>query len=89
MVPPVDRAVSSKEGAISRENSSFATQALLNNATASKDDNDDYGDEPASTKKNKLRGIFRRVSRVFEKTADRDDNGQRKVLIGAFQVALK
>jgi hypothetical protein len=89
MVPPVDRAVGPEEGTISRENSSFATQALLNNATASRDDNEDDGDEPALTKKNKLRGIFRKVSRAFEKTADRDDNGQRKVLIGAFQVALK
>jgi len=89
MEPPVDRAVSAKEAAISRENSSFATQALLHTATASTDDTDDDGDEPASTKKNKLRGIFRKVSRAFEKTADRDDNGQRKVLIGAFQVALK
>jgi hypothetical protein len=74
---------------ISRENSSFATQALLHTATASTDDTDNDGDEPASTKKNKLRGIFRKVSRAFEKTADREDNGQRKVLIGAFQVALK
>jgi hypothetical protein len=71
--------------------SNFATQALLkNNASAAGDaDNDPDETEPASTKKNKLRGIFRKVSRAFEKTADRDEDGQRKVLIGAFQVALK
>lgn len=80
--------VTAPEEIISKENSSFATQALLNNATTANDDNN-YGAEPASQKKNKLRGIFRRASRVFEKTADRDDDGQRKVLIGTFQFALK
>jgi hypothetical protein len=82
------KAVTAPEDAISKENSSFATQALLNNATAANDDNY-YGAEPASQRKNKLRGLFRRASRVFEKSADRDDDGQRKVLIGAFQIALK
>jgi hypothetical protein len=76
------------EEPISKENSSFATQALLNNATAANDDNY-YEAKPASQKKNKLRGLFRRATRVFEKSADRDDDGQRKVLIGAFQIALK
>jgi len=80
--------VTAPEETISKENSSFATQALLNNSTAANDNNND-GAEPASQKKNKLRGIFRRASRVFEKTADRDDDGQRKVLIGTFQFALK
>jgi len=80
--------VTAPEETISKENSSFATQALLNNSTAANDDNN-YGAEPASQKKNKLRGLFRRASRVFEKTADRDDDGQRKVLIGTFQFALK
>jgi hypothetical protein len=84
----IARPLTAPEEIISKENSSFATQALLNNATTANDDNN-YGAEPASQKKNKLRGIFRRASRVFEKTADRDDDGQRKVLIGAFQFALK
>lgn len=85
----------SGEEAVSREKSSFATQALTGNAAASIDDpggdlsNDNDDTEAVSTKKNKLRGVFRKVSRAFGKTADRDDDGQRKVLIGAFQVALK
>jgi hypothetical protein len=43
-----------------------------------------------SSKKSKLRGIFRKVSRVFDKTtnADNDDN-KHGVLIGGFQIALK
>ena len=40
-----------------------------------------------STKKNKMRGIFRRVSRVFEKTTSVDSD--KPVLIGNFQIALK
>ncbi|HEY4062514.1 MAG TPA: hypothetical protein VGM30_11460 [Puia sp.] len=78
--------VTPPEEVISKENSSFASQALLNNSTAV---NDEYGTETTPQKKNKLRGIFRRVSRAFEKTADRDDDNQRKVLIGSFQFALK
>ena len=41
-----------------------------------------------SEKKNKLRGIFRRVSRVFNKNND-DDDSKRSVSIGSFQIALK
>ena len=40
-----------------------------------------------STKKNKMRGIFRKVSRVFEKTTNVDSD--KPVLIGNFQIALK
>ena len=69
---------------IPRELSSFATQALQEDnekriATAS---------EPASPGKSKLRGLFRRVARNFGKTADRDGEGKREVLISAFQVAV-
>jgi len=88
-VASIIRPVASQEVVIPKEKSSFATQALLNNSTASGDDDDNFEAEPASTKKNKFRGIFRKVSRAFEKTADREDDGQRKVLIGAFQIALK
>ena len=43
-----------------------------------------------SSKKTKMRGLIRRVSRVFEKTTnvDEDDN-KRAVMIGSFQIALK
>ncbi|HEX4850296.1 MAG TPA: hypothetical protein VFV08_05780, partial [Puia sp.] len=41
-----------------------------------------------SPKKNKMRGVFRRVTRVFEKTTNVDDE-KRSLLIGSFQIALK
>jgi anti-sigma factor RsiW len=58
---------------IPKEQSSFATQALQE---------DEVNDRP------KLRGIFRKVTRAFGKTADRDSDGNRQVLVGAFQVSL-
>ena len=73
---------------IPREQSSFATQALI------QEQQEEAGaDQVVLTSetggKNKFRGIFRRVSRAFGKTAERDNEGQREVLISAFQVALK
>ena len=73
---------------IPKEQSSFATQALLKESQ--EDGAGDMADnmqQPAG--KTKLRGLFRKVTRAFGKTADRDDDGQRQVLISAFQVALK
>ncbi|HXO75668.1 MAG TPA: hypothetical protein VN824_10545, partial [Puia sp.] len=70
---------------IPKELSSFATQALL------EEDNEKAVasvPEPASPGKNKLRGLFRKVARTFGKTADRDGEGKREVLISAFQVAV-
>jgi hypothetical protein len=75
---------------VSKELSSFATQALLKDAASSNEDYDGFAMEQASPKKNKLRGIFRKVSRVFEKTARSDDTDNRHgVLIGNLQIALK
>lgn len=73
---------------IPREESSFATQALQNESN-DPENNSLVTDEPAAAGKARLRGIFRKVTRVFGKTADRDKDGQREVLIGAFQFALK
>jgi hypothetical protein len=57
---------------------------------AMNDNNVGYIDtDNTSAKKNKLRGIFRRVSRVFEKTTNVDDGNRRSVAIGSFQIALK
>jgi len=70
---------------IPKELSSFATQALL------EEDNEKAiasAPEPASSGKNKFRGLFRKVARTFGKTADRDGEGKREVLISAFQVAV-
>ena len=91
---PADNAIGAvafTEESIPKDKSSFATQELLARATteASDNANSDIDTEPVSPKKNKLRGIFRKVTRTFEKTADRGEDGQRKILIGSFQFALK
>jgi anti-sigma factor RsiW len=77
-----------QEVGIPREQSSFATQALQNE-TNDPENKLFVSDEPAAPAKLKLRGMFRKVTRAFGKTADRDKDGQRQVLIGAFQFALK
>ena len=66
---------------------SFATQALLSHEVAYTDDG--AMDEAASPRKNKLRGIFRKVTRALEKPASRAEDDDRKVLIGGFQFALQ
>ncbi|MDO6434246.1 hypothetical protein Q4E93_26790 [Flavitalea sp. BT771] len=65
---------------------SFATQALLDHAVAYT--SDESMEERASPKKNKLRGIFRKVTRALEKPSSRAEDEDRKVLIGSFQVSL-
>ena len=83
--PPV---VNTLAVSIPKDQSSFATQALLKESQEN-EGVDILSDAQVPPGKTKLRRIFRRVSRVFGKTADRDDDGQRQVLISAFQVALK
>jgi hypothetical protein len=64
--------------------SAYITQvAMIDNSV------DDIDTDNTSAKKSKLRGIFRRVSRVFEKTTNADDGNKRSVAIGSFQIALK
>ena len=65
---------------------SFATQALLSHTVAYTEE--EPMEERASPKKNKLRGIFRKVTRALEKPASRAEDEDRKVLIGSFQFAL-
>lgn len=79
---------------IPKEQSSFATQALLKETQ--ENGNNDVADNlsqttslPEAPGKTKLRGLFRRVTRAFGKTAERDDDGQRQVSISVFQVPLK
>jgi hypothetical protein len=73
---------------IPKDQSSFATEELLRQAREEAGaDQVDLTSETGG--KNKFRGIFRRVTRAFGKTAERDNEGQREVLISAFQVALK
>jgi len=64
--------------------SSYAKQVAM-----AGDDIDYIDTDNTSAKKNKLRGIFRRVSRVFEKTTNVDDGNKKSVAIGSFQIALK
>lgn len=73
---------------IPKEQRSFATQELQNEARE-EGDGDVAANTPSTTGKTKLRGLFRRVTRTFGKTADRDDDGSRQVSISVFQVALK
>jgi hypothetical protein len=51
----------------------------------------DNGEDPdaASPRKRRLRGVFRTVSRVFERTTGQGDEGRHGILIGNLQIALK
>jgi hypothetical protein len=82
--------VTALQAGIPREESSFATQALKEeNENHDPENNILASAEPPVPGKAKLRGLLRKVTRTFGKTADRDDDGQREVLVGAFQIALK
>jgi hypothetical protein len=83
-------AVAALQRGIPREESSFATQALQQeNENHDPENNILVPAESPVPGKGKLRGLLRKVTRTFGKTADRDDDGQREVLVGAFQIALK
>jgi len=57
-------------------------------AYAGQDNPEDISLMTFSTKKSRMRGVFRKVSRVFDKTTSVDDN-KKSLSIGAFQIALK
>ena len=83
-------AVADLQRNIPREESSFATQALeQENENHDPENNILVSAESPVPGKGKLRGLLRKVTRTFGKTADRDDDRQREVLVGAFQIALK
>ena len=65
----------------------YATLALQENNSANGDDV--FYLANTAPKKNKLRGLFRKVSRVLDKNANADDDNKHGVLIGGFQIALK
>ncbi len=67
------------------DNNSFIKQAVYEESKG--DPENDVNFMTFSAKKNKMRGIFRKVTRVFDKTTNVDD-GKRKVLVGNFQIAL-
>jgi anti-sigma factor RsiW len=72
---------------IPKEQSSFATQALQEEAGDQRDNNFVTDESPAPGR-TALRGIFRKLKRTLGKTAERDGDGNRQVLVGAFQVSL-
>jgi cell pole-organizing protein PopZ len=82
-------AVAALQSGIPKEESSFATQALHETENHDPENNILVSAESTAPGKGKLRGLFRKVTRTFGKTADRDNDGQREVLVGAFQFALK
>ena len=83
-------AIAALQTGIPRDQSSFATEALqLENENHDPENNILVAAESPAPGKGKLRGLFRKVTRTFGKTADRDGDGQREVLVGAFQIALK
>jgi hypothetical protein len=49
-------------------------------------------EDPSAIKKNRMRGLFRKVTRVLERTTnadnDNNENNRHGTLIGSFQVAL-
>jgi hypothetical protein len=66
--------------------------AYTNNSDEVDNTGDDKGDfyrDNTSTKKNKFRGFFRKVSRAFNKTAHVDNENNDAILIGSFRIALK
>ena len=84
---PIGNIEPSNKMAVPDPKASFATQALLSQTVAYTDDGS--SEETTPPKKNKLRGIFRKVTRALEKPASRQDDDDRKVLIGGFQFALQ
>ena len=72
---------------LAEDNNSFATRTSLNSSADDPEDGD--GMLSSSPGKNRLRGLFRKVSRVLEKSSSRDEDDKRHVLIGGFQFALK
>jgi hypothetical protein len=90
-IPPKEDARANVQFAVQtgipKAQSSFATQALQDEADDQRNNNFVTA-EPAAPGRTALRSIFRKLKRTLGKTADRDDDGNRQVLVGAFQVSL-
>ena len=86
VVPKIDNTIAAAADNKNEEHN-YVSQALQTNNNTNPDDV--FYIANTSSKKSKLRGIFRKVSRVFDKTANADDDDKHGVLIGSFQIALK
>jgi hypothetical protein len=68
--------------------SDFDTKAkFIDQASSNKEDGINF--ITFSARKNNMRGLIRKVSRVFDKTTNVDDDNKRGLLVGNFQIALK
>jgi hypothetical protein len=95
---PVQKVNEGKKSEITAPSITSSTANLValtstdNIDTNSNPDSDDKGNlyiGNTSTKKNKFRGFFRKVSRAFNKTAHVDNENNDAILIGSFRIALK
>lgn len=81
----IDRAVSEQEIRSGKLN-----EHPVIDANADSDNNVVYVANTSVSKKNKLRGVFRKASRIFEKATNIDPSeGDRSVRIAGFEIALK
>jgi len=65
----------------------YALQAVQKENAANADES--FYIANVSSKKNSLRGLFRKVSRVLNKNANAEDDDRHSILIGSFQTSLK
>jgi hypothetical protein len=61
--------------------------SYASNVVVEEDSENAFG--PVGVRKNKLRGLFRKVTRVFEKTTNLPAIEEKGILIGNFEIALK
>lgn len=94
---PVQKIIEEKKSEITAPSITSNTGSLVAFASTSNsedvdntgDDKGDFYRDNTSTKKNKFRGFFRKVSRAFNKTAHVDNENNDAILIGSFRIALK
>jgi hypothetical protein len=93
---PVQKVIEQKKDEVTAPSITSNTGSLVAFTSANNiEDGDNTGDDKGyidnntPTKKNKLRGFFRKVSRAFNKTAHVDNENNDAILIGSFRIALK
>jgi hypothetical protein len=93
---PIQKVNEAKKSEITAPSITSNTASLVaftstNNIEDVNNNTGDYKEDldNTSTKKNKFRGFFRKVSRAFNKTAHVDNENNDAILIGSFRIALK